>query len=103
MPQLRNRVLELLDLQRARFGLALSGRSARFGNTQRLALREDHGMGSGEIRRKRINGARHALTESQSNSLVNREHASQHNYRTQPAACGRHVCCGSRQSIPSSR
>ncbi len=23
--------------------------------------------------------------------------------RTQPAACGRHVCCGARQSIPSSR
>jgi hypothetical protein len=52
---------------------------------------------------QRIRCRRHAAIESQSSSLVNRERASHHNFADQPAAVGRHVCCGRRQSIPSSK
>ena len=65
----------------------------------------DHRGRSGKIGRQRINGERHdADTESQNESaceLQSRARAT--NSRGQPATAGRHVRCGSRQSIPSSK
>ena len=41
--------------------------------------------------------------ESQSTLLCVPRSCADSNRRDQPAACGRHVCCGIRQSMPSSR
>ena len=53
-------------------------------------------------KRKRIICA-HATMESQEQDLVSLSSRADSQCRNQPAACGRHVCCGIRQSMPSSR
>src|SRR5262245_12122999 len=89
--KLGERVFELLDLERAQLRLVLSRQA-------RSPLREQHGPQRCDVCGKRISGVGHAATESQSASVVNHERRCSH-----PAACGRHVRCGSRQSIPSSK
>ena len=65
-----------------------------FGQT-RAALGEDHRVRRREIGRQRRWRVRHIRNES-----WRRRNATPFCY---PAACGRHVSCGIRQSIPSSR
>jgi len=100
MPQPGNGELQLLDQQRAILRLALRRGGLRLRRKQRLALREDDRVGSCEIGRKRISRAAHQQTSAQMRAVENLQN--QEN-RTQPAACGRHVRCGIRQSIPSSK
>ena len=73
MPQLGNRVLELLDQQRAELRLTLERAGARLGRKQRFAGRNDHRVRGGEVGRERISAGRHVATESQSAWLGNRE------------------------------
>jgi hypothetical protein len=93
MAQLGDGELELLNHQRA--GLRLG-----FGRRPRGTLCHQHRLQRSDIVGERIIGARHAAMESQSAALVIPSHAG---LVIHPAACGRHVCCGARQSIPSRR
>ena len=75
-------------------------RSARFRRNypllrsgQRFALRRESSARSRKRGRERIGSAWHAGSIHNMSRLAARY----------PAACGRHVCCGMRQSMPSSR
>src|SRR5947209_7299563 len=56
-----------------------------------------------DIVRQRIICAHRANKESQDARLVSLQSHNDSQCRNQPAACGRQVCCGSRQSMPSSK
>src|SRR4051812_37135811 len=86
---LRNRELELLD-QRLRAGELRARLDQR-------CLERFHVIG------ERIRRARHTRMESQDTAFVTLRPRPDSQCRVQPAAVGRHVCCGIRQSIPSSR
>ena len=61
-PQFGDRVLELLDQQRAVLGLAFRRAGARLRRQQRLVLGDDHRVRRGKIGWQRINGKRHPAT-----------------------------------------
>ncbi len=62
---------------------------------------------SSASRARRHRGENHSCSspkmESQYARLVSRQSRNDSQCRNQPAACGRHVCCGRRQSMPSSK
>ena len=99
-----DRVLELLDQQRAVLRLALGRRRLACAALSACALREDHRLRSREIVRQRISSASSPTMESQIARPVSAQRSALDSQcRDQPAACGRQVCCGIRQSIPSSK
>ena len=99
--ELGDRELHLLDQQLADadFGLGIARFRLRF---QACDPRCDH------HRLERCRRAENQLWAAQSDCTTDRKSCeiksrADSQCRTQPAACGRHVCCGSRQSIPSSK
>ena len=97
VPQLLDRELELLDQQRPRLGFGFRGQAGR-------SLRAQHRLQRDHIIGERIVGA-HRNEENHNTPVAvwTDDRAIDSNRRDQPAACGRHVCCGIRQSMPSSR
>ncbi len=75
--------------------IGFSVRRARFALKPRGSLGEDHRMRCGKVGGERINRPGHIRRESQAHGFVSKN--------PQPAAVGRQVFCGIRQSIPSSR
>ncbi|WP_247540008.1 hypothetical protein [Bradyrhizobium sp. 168] len=96
MPQLLNRELELLDQQGPRMGLGFCGQPGRSLGEQHRLQRSLHHQ---EENHRRPSRPENHKTRSLSELLV----AGDSNHSDQPAACGRQVCCGIRQSMPSSR
>jgi len=78
----------------ARHCLGFQARRLR-GNHHRLQGRDVIG--------ERIRNGCHELIAAWIAGLAIRNPQPESGSRTQPAACGRHVCCGMRQSIPSRR
>jgi hypothetical protein len=93
VPQLLDRELELLDQQRPRLGFGFRGQAGG-------ALGAQHCLQGVHIIGERIVGAHRAKRITTRRRCLRTEDS---NRRDQPAACGRHVCCGIRQSMPSSR
>src|SRR5438552_18853674 len=82
----------------AGFGLGILRLRLRY--DQRLALRDDHRVRGSEVGRERIRSGRHAETESQSTSLVNRKRDSHHDIAPSPLlADAKCVAAGANQSL----
>ena len=96
MAQLGDDELQLLDHQRQRL-------RCRFCCGARGALGQQHRFQRRDIVRKRIISAHHQHGITKCCSCVNLRPCSDSQYRDQPAAWGRQVCCGMRQSMPSRR
>ena len=97
MPELPDREFELLDQQYLRLGIRLRGQARR-------SLGAQHRLQRGHIVGEKIIGAHrppenHKLLSLSEPPIM----GINSNPSDQPAACGRHVCCGIRQSMPSSR
>jgi hypothetical protein len=90
--QLGDGELHLLDQQRTRLRLGALGKQHRL---ERLDV---VGKGVGAGHESNCSTAR-AICDRQSRHRVTMPHQASTN--AQPAACGRHVCCGIRQSMPS--
>ena len=91
-PQPGDLELQPFDLDAER---QLRGRACGLGRLPRLALRQDHRMGGGEVGRQRIRGVRHLPRRSYSRADVMPY--------PQPTAVGRQLSLGMRQSMPDSR
>ena len=104
--------LQPLDLERANFGFVLRLAQRRFSLGQLLALGEDHGVRAREVVRKVVRQAvgrmfewaRHDADVSRFGSKCRpRNRALESIGRSHPAAVGRQVFCGVRQSTPDNR
>ena len=96
MAQLGDGELQLLDHQRLRL-------RCRLGSRARRPLGQQHRLQRRDIIRQRIIGAHHLDGITRRRSCVNLRLGGDSQCRDQPAACGRQVCCGMRQSMPSRR
>jgi len=111
MAGLRQLQLQPLDLQSAGFGLACGFAQRRLSLRQHLALREDHRVRARQIAAKpgqqavgRMFGrSRHNQTSADSTRKVAAKLPGESIRRSHPAAVGRQVFCGVRQSIPDKR
>ena len=103
--------LQPLDLERANFRFVLRLAQRRFSLGQLLALGEDHRVRARQIARKRVRQAigrmferaRHDAESRFASKRRPRNRALESIGRSHPAAVGRQVFCGVRQSTPDSR
>ena len=107
--------LHLVEQPLAALGARAEELTLHLGDHQLKMLDQRHGAGQlgARFRQRRlqrihvvgqrIRRVRHARMESRDAALVTLRSPTDSQCRVQPAACGRHVCCGSRQSMPSSR
>ena len=103
VPRLGEQQLHALDLERKKVPFSLQLPGLGLSRDPRRALSQDHRVRRGEVGGQRFGGHRHAQSIQIGVMAYRVTHPLKSIGRGYPAACGRHVCCGIRQSIPSSR